>query len=183
MSDPTALVILGNGFEEVEALTPVDLLRRAGVTCTVASREPTLLVDGRNGIKVQADELLEAQLGRSFDALVVPGGPGTAALRQDPRVLDLVRTHHSSGRTVAAICAAPTVLQAAGILGQKRYTGHSSIASELPNLQPEEVVVDGNIITSRGAGTSVPFALELVATLTSRMRAREIASSIHYGGW
>ena len=182
MNQKTALVILGEGFEEVEALTPVDLLRRAEVACTMASCESSPLVRGRSGIRVEADTLLSEVENELFDCLVVPGGPGTVALRQNTRVLEVVRAHHEREKIVGAICAAPTVLLEAGILPGPAHTGHVSILAELPELdQQQAVIVDGEVITSRGAGTALQFALALVAALTGQQKADEVAASIHYG--
>jgi 4-methyl-5(b-hydroxyethyl)-thiazole monophosphate biosynthesis len=182
MTAKTTLVILGKGFEEIEALAPVDLLRRAGVECTTASCEGDRMVLGRSGIRIEADTLLDEVAGRSFDCLVIPGGPGTMALRQDPRVLDLVRAHHGEDKLIGAICAAPAVLLDAGVLPGIRYTGHASILSELPEIQEQAVVVDGRVLTSRGAGTAVEFALALVAVLVGQEQADAVAASIHFGG-
>jgi protein deglycase len=181
MSKKTALVVIGNGVEELEALAPVDVLRRADVACTVASRESTRLVEGRNGIRVEADILLDEATGKTFDCIVIPGGPGTAAARRDPRVIELVRSHRTRDKIVSAICAAPTVLLEAGILPGPRHTGHVSILAELPGLdQTQAVVVDGNLITSRGAGTAVQFGLALAAALIGNAKADEVADSIHF---
>jgi 4-methyl-5(b-hydroxyethyl)-thiazole monophosphate biosynthesis len=182
MTAKTTLVILGKGFEEIEALAPVDLLRRAGVECTTASCEGDRMVLGRSGIRVEADTLLDEVAGRTFDCLVVPGGPGTMALRQDPRVLDLVRAHHGEDKLIGAICAAPVVLLDAGVLPGIRYTGHASILLELPEIQEQAVVVDGRVLTSRGAGTAVEFGLALVAVLVGQEQADAVAASIHFGG-
>jgi len=180
MTEKTALVILGNGFEEIEALAPVDLFRRAGVECTTASCEGDRMVQGRSGIRVEADTLIEEVTGRTFDCLVVPGGPGTMALRQDPRVLGLVRAHHGQDRLIGAICAAPTVLLDAGVLPGIKYTGHVSILPELPDIQEQAVVVDGKVLTSRGAGTAVEFGLALIAALAGQEQADSVAASIHF---
>jgi 4-methyl-5(b-hydroxyethyl)-thiazole monophosphate biosynthesis len=181
MTSKTALVILGKGFEEIEALAPVDLLRRAGVECTTASCEADRMVLGRSGVRVEADTLLDEVAGQTFDCLVVPGGPGTMALRQDPRVLELVRAHHGEHKLIGAICAAPTVLHDAGVLTGINYTGHVSILSELPEIQEQAVVVDGRVLTSRGAGMAVEFGLALVAALVGQEQADTVAASIHFG--
>ena len=180
MTAKTALVILGKGFEEIEALAPVDLLRRAGVECTTASCEGDRMVQGRSGIRVEADILIKEVAGRTFGCLVVPGGPGTMALRQDPRVLELVRAHHGEDKLIGAICAAPTVLLDAGVLPGIRYTGHVSILSGLPEIQEQAVVVDGRVLTSRGAGTAVEFGLALVAAMVGQEQADAVAASIHF---
>lgn len=177
----TALVILTDDFEEIEALTPIDILRRAEVEVTVASRTGSLDLKGRSGIQVRAECLLTDAKGK-FDLIVLPGGPGHKALRRDPRVLELVATQAAEGRYLGAICAAPVVLKDAGVIKGRRITGHFSILEELPNLlEKEDVVTDGNIVTSRGAGTSVPFALALVEILCGYEKALKIAHAICTG--
>lgn len=177
---PTVLAILAEGFEEIEAVTPIDLLRRAGVEVTVAALANELLVAGRNGLTVRADRPhagLPPNAG--FDALLLPGGPGVQHLRASAPVLQLVRNQHAAGRWLAAICAAPTVLHDAGILTGRRYTAHFSVANELPLiLSDQRVVVDGNILTSRGAGTALDFGLALVGCLVGKTQADKVAGSI-----
>lgn len=176
---PTVLTLLPEGFEEIEAVTPIDVLRRAGVEVTIASLAENFHVTGRSGIIVHADVTLAAVRGRAFDLLFLPGGPGVINLRTDPRVLDLVRSQAAAGRWLAAICAAPTVLNMAGLLDGKRYTAHVSVAKELPAILAEErVVVDGQIITSRGAGTALDFGLMLVEKLVSPEKAAEVSKAI-----
>jgi 4-methyl-5(b-hydroxyethyl)-thiazole monophosphate biosynthesis len=121
-----------------------------------------------------------AALGKPvFDCVFLPGGPGTKHLRSDSRVREIVLAQFQSDRWLAAICAAPTVLNDAGLLNGRRYTAHFSVAGELPNiLQQERVVVDGKIITSRGAGTAIDFGLTLVEKLFSIEESREVAASI-----
>jgi protein deglycase len=114
-----------------------------------------------------------------FDCLFLPGGPGVKQLRADARVRELVLRQHAAGRWLAAICAAPTVLYDAGLLNGRRYTAHFSVADEIPAiLAGERVVSDGNVLTSRGAGTALDFGLLLVEKLFSAEKAREIARSI-----
>jgi 4-methyl-5(b-hydroxyethyl)-thiazole monophosphate biosynthesis len=176
---PTVLAILAEGFEEVEAITPVDVLRRAGVEVTLAALADGIHVNGRNGVTLHADTTLAAVESRDFDCLFLPGGPGTKHLRADPRVRALVLRQHAAGRWLAAICAAPTVLNDAGLLAGRRYTAHFSVAAELPRILTEErTVTDGNILTSRGAGTALDFGLLLVEKLVSTPKSHEIASSI-----
>ncbi|HTO04986.1 MAG TPA: DJ-1 family glyoxalase III [Opitutus sp.] len=176
---PTVLTLLAEGFEEIEATTPIDLLRRAGAEVTVAALGEGIHATGRCGLTMHADTTLAAVETRSFDCLFLPGGPGTKLLRSDPRVRPLVLRHHAEGRWLAAICAAPTVLHDAGLLSGRRYTAHFSVADELPNLlSHERVVTDGFILTSRGAGTALEFGLLLVEKLFSAEKAREVATSI-----
>ena len=176
---PTALALLAEGFEEIEAFTPVDLLRRAGADVTVASLSPQRHVTGRSGITAHADASLAEVGDRLFDLLFLPGGPGVKNLRAEPRVNQVVERHAAAGKWLAAICAAPTVLNASGLLDGRRYTAHPSVAGELPHiLADQRVVADGRILTSRGAGTALDFGLLLVEKLVSAEKAREVARSI-----
>ncbi|MBC8041720.1 MAG: DJ-1/PfpI family protein [Opitutaceae bacterium] len=176
---PTALVLLPEGVEELEAVAPIDLLRRAGVEVTVASLTETIHVTGRNALTLHADTTLTAVGENLFDLLFLPGGPGVKLLRADPRVRAAVLAHHAADRWLAAICAAPTVLNDVGLLAGHRYTAHFSVASELHALLADErTVADGRLLTSRGAGTAIDFGLLLVAKLCSPEKAREIALSI-----
>jgi 4-methyl-5(b-hydroxyethyl)-thiazole monophosphate biosynthesis len=174
----TALVILGDGFEEIEAISPIDILRRADVDVCVAGLTG-LSVKGRSNITVTADVLLQDAQNKEYDCVVVPGGPGTKGIREDGRVLELVKKHHAAGKLVCAICAAPTVLHAAGVLGSK-YTAHASVADVLPSILPDKVVVDGKIITSTGAGTSVDFGLCIVRELVGQEKSDSIAKAIAF---
>ncbi len=175
----TVLVILADGFEEIEALTPIDLLRRAGAEVTTASVGEGIHVTGRSGVTLHADVPLGAAAAREFDCVVLPGGPGVKSLRADARVMEIVRRQHASGRWLAAICAAPTVLNDAGLLAGRRYTAHHSVAGELPAiLAGERAVADGRLLTSRGAGTSLDFALLIIRMLFSPEKAAEIGASI-----
>lgn len=172
------LLLLADGFEEIEAVAPIDILRRAEVDVTVAAVGGSLTVTGKTDITVTADCLLADRKHDAFDALVLPGGPAARSLKENPEVLDLVRTSFSRGLVVGAICAAPTVLQKAGVLEGKSYTAHFSVAEELPEIRPEAVVTDGTVITSRGAGTAVDFGLALVAALRGEKTASAIAGAI-----
>jgi 4-methyl-5(b-hydroxyethyl)-thiazole monophosphate biosynthesis len=175
----SVLVILADGFEEIEATAPIDLLRRAGVEVTIASLADNRHVTGRSGITVHSDVALGALDDARRDMIFLPGGPGVKNLRADARVIPLVQRYAQEGKWVAAICAAPAVLHDAGLLDGRRYTAHFSVASELPRILAEERVVDdGKITTSRGAGTAVEFGLHLVALLVSEAKATEISKAI-----
>ena len=178
---PTVLVILPQGVEELEAVAPIDLLRRAGCTVTVAALGEKRSVTGRSHLVLTADVLL-ADLpadAPAHDCLLLPGGPGVALLRASPLVRALVASHHAAGALLAAICAAPAVLHDAGLLTGRRYTAHASMADELPAiLGKERVVRDGRLLTSRGAGTAIDFGLALVEALVSPKKSAEIAASI-----
>lgn len=179
---PTALIIFHPGMEEVEALTPVDLLRRAGITVTTASTGEGIHIEGRNSIVVHADTELDSVLRESFQCILIPGGPGTDKVRRDERVRDLIRKQNQDQRWIAAICAAPLVLKDAGVLENRKFTGHQSITEELPELDARAaVVVDANLITSRGAGTAIPFSLAIIEMLRNTQISKEVAGSIHWG--
>jgi len=173
------LCLLFTGFEEIETIAPVDLLRRAGVEVVVASLTGEKLVTGRCDITVQADASLADVAEQEFDLLLIPGGPGVKALRADGRAAKLAQAYAQLGKPVAAICAAPTVLKDAGLLAGKRFTSHAGVLSELPDsLVNERVVEDGCLITSRGAATAVDFGLALVRRLCGEAVASEVAKGI-----
>lgn len=179
MSLPRVLCLLVPGFEEIETITPVDLLRRAGASVTIASVTGERVVAGRCQIAVQADVALAEVADQPFDLLFLPGGPGVRALRTDGRAARLAAEFMRAGRPVAAICAAPTILADAGLLEGRRFTAHFSVNAELPGaLADQRVVEDGLLITSRGAGTAVDFGLALVRRLCGEAKAAEIAQAI-----
>lgn len=171
------LCILENGFEEIETVAPVDLLRRAGLEVVMAGVR-SLTPTGRSGITIQADALLEEIDLNGFDVLFLPGGPAVMELRKNPQVLDLIRSYAEQGKMIAAICAAPLLLKDAGILEGKAFTAHFSTQAELPSTTGESVVEDGNLITSRGAGTAVEFGLALIAKLQGEAAATEVSKAI-----
>ena len=173
------LCILAPGFEEIEAVTPVDLLRRAGAEVVLASLSGEKRVAGRCFMLLETETSLEDVMSEDFDVLLLPGGPGVKVLREDGRPAQLARQFADAGKVVAAICAAPTVLEDAGVLADKRYTAHFSVNEELPMaLSGKKVVEDDNIITSRGAGTAIDFGLALVKRLYGHDKAKEIAAAI-----
>jgi protein deglycase len=174
---PRVLCLLTDGFEEMEAIAPVDLLRRAGVEVVMASMGD-LDVSGRNGIRITADARFEEVDAGSFDLLLLPGGPGVAKMRVDGRAAQCAGDFVASGKPVAAICAAPLLLKDAGLLDGKRFTAFPGVRAELSGGLDERVVEDGLLITSRGAGTSLDFALALVARLCGKEKAQEIAVEI-----
>ena len=173
------LCLLFPGFEEVEAVAPIDLLRRAGVDVVVASVNGEKLVSGRCQITLQADTTLQEVMDEEFDLMLIPGGPGVKGLREDGRPARLAKRFWELGKPVAAICAAPTVLLDAGLLEGKRFTSHAGVVAELPrSLQDERVVEDNGLITSRGAGTSIDFGLALVRHLCGEESANQVANAI-----
>lgn len=174
-----ALLLLTDGFEEIETVTPVDLLRRAGVRVTIASVTGADAHTGRCGMRLCADTSLAAVASDDFDMVILPGGPGVASLRADPSVISLVRRRHAAGASIAAICAAPTILADAGLLSGRRFTAHSSVRAELAPVVPEAaVVIDRELITARGAAAALEFGLRLVEALRGAAASAEIRTQI-----
>ena len=164
---PRVLVPLAQGCEELEAVTVIDILRRAGVDVVTAGLIPGPVRASR-GVVLVPDTLLDAVGNDPFDMIVLPGGKeGAERLGEDSRVRDLLRRMAAEGRYVAAICAAPGVLAKAGLLDGRQATAFPGILDRVPGLTPsaEAVVRDGTIVTSRGPGTALDFALELVRLL------------------
>lgn len=177
------LVPLAEGFEEIEAVTIVDVLRRAGIEVVLASlADGAGLVLGSHGIGLKADAALASQRALEFDAIVLPGGmPGSAKLVEDERVLRLLREAHTGGKRVAAICAAPTVLARAGLLEGVPATSYPAFQDKLAGAQVrpnERVVRAGRILTSQGVGSALEFALALVEQLVGAERAAELARAM-----
>jgi 4-methyl-5(b-hydroxyethyl)-thiazole monophosphate biosynthesis len=171
------ICLLVDGFEEIETVTPVDVLRRAGIDVVIASLAGKTAT-GRCGIRVEADADLADLDVSAFDLLLIPGGPGVGAMRADGRPAALARDFAAAGKAVAAICAAPLVLMDAGLLAGRRFTAYQSVRAELGGGLDERVVVDGNLITSRGAGTALDFAMALVAHLVDAPTAGRVAAEI-----
>jgi len=176
----TALVLFAEGSEELEAVTIVNILRRAGVTVTLAGITAGAL-RGSRGVSITPDTTLDAVLAGSFDMVVLPGGqPGTNNLQADARVLKLVRQMADQGKFVAAICAAPAVLAAAGLLDGKQATCYPSCLDGFPqvHLQTAAIVEDGRLITSRGPGTAMDFALLLAERLAGTAKRNEVETGL-----
>ena len=158
-------VILANGFEEIEALTVVDVLRRANIYCDMVGFEEQ--VTGSHGIQVKADCVFDGDLS-DYDLLVLPGGmPGSANLRDNQALISEIQAFNQEGKKISAICAAPIALHQAGVLKDKHFTCYDGVQENITDgiYQKETVVVDGNLTTSRGPSTALAFAYELVAQL------------------
>jgi 4-methyl-5(b-hydroxyethyl)-thiazole monophosphate biosynthesis len=173
-------VLLAPGFEEIEAVTIIDVLRRAVIETVVLGVEGTV-VEGSHGITLQADDTLAARGHEAWDMVVLPGGmPGAAHLRDHAAVQALLQKQHAGGGRLAAICAAPIALSAAGVLRDKRATSYPSFADQLvcAAYLDDAVVVDGTVTTSRGPGTALRFSLGLVAQLADADRAATLAKAM-----
>jgi protein deglycase len=176
----TALVLFAAGSEELEAVTLVNILRRAGVKVTLAGLTPGALI-GSRGITIQADTTLDRVLHDPFDMLVLPGGqPGTRHMAQDQRVLQLAAQMAQQNKYVTAICAAPMVLATAGLLKGKRATCYPTCLDDYPevDLQTAAIIEDGKLITSRGPGTAMDFALLLAERLHGKIVRDEVEAGL-----
>jgi 4-methyl-5(b-hydroxyethyl)-thiazole monophosphate biosynthesis len=178
----TVLVPLAQGVEELEAVTIIDLLRRANIEVVTAGLDAAP-VTGSRGTVLLPDTTLDQALAREYDMLVLPGGqPGATHLEQDARIITLVRKMARDNRFTAAICAAPKVLARAGVLEGKRATAYPGVLdpAQWPNLRLEHgaVVTDGRVITSRGPGTAMDFALELIGLLVGREMRGQVEAGL-----
>lgn len=176
-------VFLADGFEEIEALTPVDLLRRAGVDVSTVSIYPGRKeVTGARKISVNADLTIDDADTDAAELIVLPGGmPGTNNLRECERLMEIVDSFNEKGKRIAAICAAPAkILGSKGLLKGKNATCYPGLESMMEGATPviKTVVTDGNITTSRGLGTAVDFACEIITLLCGEEKAKEIRTSV-----
>ena len=182
METKKAYIFLADGFEEVEALTVVDLLRRADIRCEMVSISDSLELVGRSRIHVKADRLFEDVRFDDADLLVLPGGmPGTLHLAGHAGLCDLLKDKEADKHVlIGAICAAPTVLGGLGLLKDKKATCFPGMEDQLKCARHsvKKVVKDERIITSRGLGTAVPFALRLIEDLEGEERAQDVAQGI-----
>ena len=170
-----------DNVEELEAIAPIDYLKRANADVCLASLCSDVKVRGRSGIEITCDSLFSDEIYKDFDMVVVPGGPGTNSVLKNEAVLEFIARQYKRGAIIGAICAAPVVLKMAGILDGKKCTAHTSRRDELENCSDSKaVVIDGNIVTSQGAGTAIEFALDLVEKLFSKEISKEIAISTCY---
>ncbi|GGP24668.1 DJ-1 family glyoxalase III [Silvimonas amylolytica] len=181
----TAHVYVAPGFEEVEMITIVDVLRRAGIETTMIALTSSRAVTGSHGITVQTDIAFDGAEGIIADAIILPGGgPGTAALQQKAELTPRLLAHLNAGKLVAALCAAPTVLARAGILAERKATCFPGCEAVLQeggaHVTAANVVNDGQVTTSRGAGTAGLFALDLARQLAGEDIARDVGRAMLY---
>lgn len=177
-------VFIADGFEEIEGLTVVDLLRRAGTDVFMVSVGKELAVKGSHNIELKADALFNEISYEDIDVLVLPGGmPGTLNLKKHQKLCVLLKKFAEENKKIAAICAAPMILGELGLLEGKKATCYLGFESKLIGAKvcTEQVVTDGNITTSRGLGTAIPFSLELISQLYGKEKSEEIKKSIIYG--
>src|SRR5512132_162613 len=178
------VVPLAHGFEEIETVTVVDILRRAGISVTIAGVEagsPPGAIEGRTGIRLVPDLSIAVVKASDFDMIVLPGGlKGAQTLQKDTRVARLLRSLQDNDRYIAAICAAPTVLAAHGMIAGRKLTSHPSVREQLSGAIYDEgrVVIDGRLVTSQGPGTAMEFAMALVEILMGRQKVEEINQAV-----
>lgn len=180
---PRVALILADGFEEVEAIAIVDVLRRAEIDVVIAGLHDGPVASARK-VKVIPDTVIDTIKADDFDMIVLPGGqPGSDNLNADTRVKDLIRSFYSKGKLTGAICAAPIVLADAGVLDGRHATAYPTYKNRLGAAVYEEkpVVSDGNVLTSRGAGTALCFGLAIVERLVNKDKARKIKDSMLIG--
>ena len=174
------LVPLAQGCEEIEAVTVIDILRRAGIEVVSAGLDDNPVRASR-GVMLLPDTTLEAALREDFDMIVLPGGqPGANNLKADPRILTLLQQMASQGKYLAAICAAPSVLASAGLLNGKQATSFPGALDPFPAVKQHDagIIEDGRFITSRGPGTAMDFALTLVERLVGKTKRQEVEAAL-----
>ena len=177
----TAIMFIADGFEEVEGLTVVDLLRRGGIKTDMASIMGRKEIKGSHDINLVTDILAENADMSSYEMVILPGGmPGTKYLGESKLVTDTVKKFAAEGKYIAAICAAPTVFGSLGLLNGKRACCYGGMEDGLTSalVSYDDVTVDGNIITSRGVGTAVDFGLKLVEVFDGKEFADDLADKI-----
>lgn len=174
------LVPLAEGFEELEAMAAIDVLKRAGIDVVVAGL-PGTIVKGRSGIKIVTDKRVDEIDHKSLDGIVLPGGnPGYINLGKSKKVIEIINDLDKSKKMIAAICASPSILAKMGILDDKRATIYPGMERDVPRPRTANVVTDGHIITSQGPGTSIDFALEIVKMLLGSSQAEKVRSELVY---
>ncbi|WP_297517720.1 DJ-1 family glyoxalase III [uncultured Clostridium sp.] len=174
------LIMLAQGFETLEALSVKDICVRANVQCDLCGVTEKI-VTSSHGIKVEADVYFEDGAFDDYDAIVIPGGmPGAKNLKENIRVIELIKDYYATGKIVASICAGPIALAKAGILSGRNVTSYPGYEEELGNViyKEEVVVVDENIITSRGPATALEFSYEILKGLGYEAKAEQIKEAM-----
>lgn len=176
-----AVIFLANGFEDIEALATVDILRRGGVDVTIAGVTGEIVTSSHN-LKVVADKLADDIKAADYDAVICPGGmPGATNLRDSQKVLDTIKEAYNAGKIVAAICAAPMVLEKAEILKDKDFTMYPGMENYAPSGKYHGntyVVKDGTVITGAGPAATFDYAFEILANLQGKEIANQVAQGM-----
>jgi len=177
------MVPLAYGLEEIEAIAGIDVLRRADIEVITVSLGD-LKVKGAHDIIVLADKSIDEVDVDEFDGILLPGGmPGSTNLRDDKRVINMIKSLNESGKLVSAICAAPIVLERAGVLKGRKATGYPGFDGEMPscNYTGDRVVVDNNVITGKGPGAALEFAFEVVNYLVGEETVNRLKEEMIMG--
>lgn len=176
------VLFLAEGFEEIEATVPMDLLRRANIEVTVVGITGKN-VTGSHGIQYVTDQTID-EINGDFDGVVVPGGmPGSANIAANPKAISMIQEFHQQQKMVAAICAAPAVvLEKAGVLKNKKAVCYPGYEKDFKDgiFEDKKIVIDQNIITSKGVGTAIDFALAIISYLAGKEKSDNVASKILY---
>ena len=175
-----AIVLLAKGFEEIEAITVIDILRRAGIETTTVSINSGKMVQGAHNVSIQTNSQLNLELEKEFDVIVLPGGqPGASNLKASIQVGEFLRKERKN-TLIAAICAAPTVLHSAGILKDHKVTSYPTDKEvfDQKNYREDVTVYDPPFLTSRGVGTAIPFGLKIVELLMGENKALGVGEKI-----
>lgn len=175
-------VLLANGFEEIEAITLIDLMRRANYNVTTVSIEDKAEVTGSHNITVKADSTINKESFDDLDALVIPGGPAVPNIAENTTILNLTKKCYENEKYICAICAGPFVLEKAGILKNKNITCYPSWAPKMvdANVHDKKAEADGKIITGNGVGGAIEMGLKMVEVFSSREEAEDLAEKILY---
>jgi len=179
----TVLIPLAEGCEELEAVTIIDLLRRADITVITASLTDNTLVTASRGVRLIADTTLENVIYDDFNMIILPGGmPGTMHLDEDAHVQAIIKRLYQSGKAVAALCAAPLVLANMGLLNDKNVSCYPGVLhpADWPEIKlcDDSVVIDGNILTSQGPGTAMDFALAIIEYLINQETRNRVEADL-----
>lgn len=172
------LVPLANGFEDIEAFSVIDVLRRAGIEVDTVGI-PSNMVTSKVGVRVIADKSLKDVKIEEYDGIVLPGGdPGYKNLEKSKEVIDMIKKMDEKKKLIAAICASPSILAKIGILDDKKATIYPGMERLIPHPRDERVVVDKNVITSQGPGTAIEFSLKIVEYLSGKQKALALKKAL-----
>ncbi len=176
-----AFVLLANGFEEVEAITPIDVLRRAGIEVTTLSIHESKKLLGAHNVIIAADALLADKIDESADIIITPGGmPGSKHLKESTLVQKMLKKQHEENRYIASICASPIVLESSGVIKDTNFTCYPGFESEIQsgNFVDDRIVHDKKIVTAKGPGVAMEFSLKLVEILKGKEAADNIKQAM-----
>jgi len=171
------LIPLAEGFEDIEALAVIDILRRAGIQIDIVG-VPGTVITSKSGVRVMVDKKLSEMKAEDYDGIVLPGGKAVEILGRTSSLLDTIKKLDARKKLIAAICIAPSILAKTGILDSRKATIYPGFEKELPRPRGDKIVVDENIITSQGPGTAIEFALKIIEILKGQQKAGQIRREI-----